>query len=94
MSDKTTQGVRVEMGAGDELPQEMPVGGYAVDSKGLVWCRVPGSTSSLRAYRRLDLHQSVVHEDGTITVSPSILALGHDGVNWHGFLERGVWREV
>lgn len=35
-------------------------------------------------------HRVVEHEDRTITVSPSILY--PDG--WHGFLERGVWREV
>lgn len=30
----------------------------------------------------------VEHEDGTITVTPSIMDPG----GWHGFLERGVWR--
>lgn len=39
----------------------------------------------------------VEHEDGTITISPSIHL--HPTPNgsrsgWHGFLERGVWREV
>lgn len=34
-------------------------------------------------------HTVVEHEDGTITVSPSIF----DAPNgWHGWLERGVWR--
>lgn len=37
-------------------------------------------------------HQIVEHEDGTITVSPSI-AMQH-GQGWHGFLEHGVWRSV
>lgn len=45
----------------------------------------------------LDAHDVTEHEDGTITVSPSILvdrtvAGGHE--QWHGYLERGVWREV
>lgn len=35
-------------------------------------------------------HIVVEHDDGTITVSPSILMPG----KWHGYLERGVWREV
>lgn len=40
----------------------------------------------------LEAHTVVEHEDGTITVSPSILI--DDGRNkWHGYLERGVWRE-
>ncbi len=35
-------------------------------------------------------HQVEEHDDGTITVTPSIL----DPNGWHGYLERGVWREV
>lgn len=47
----------------------------------------------------LSNHDVVEHEDGTITVSPSILVTGYDDeknetVVWHGYLERGVWREV
>ena len=46
----------------------------------------------------LAAHDVVEHEDGTITVSPSILisepvAEGSSKVLWHGYLERGVWRE-
>jgi hypothetical protein len=37
-------------------------------------------------------HQVTEHDDGTITVSPSIAC--DNGISkWHGFLERGVWRE-
>ena len=39
-------------------------------------------------------HNITEHEDGTITVSPSILIKRYDGKQWHGYLERGVWREV
>jgi hypothetical protein len=42
-------------------------------------------------------HQVTEHEDGTITVSESILIMGWDDageVKWHGYLERGVWRRV
>lgn len=42
----------------------------------------------------LDKHTVVEHEDGTITVSPSILCGAGMGDAWHGYLERGVWREV
>lgn len=38
-------------------------------------------------------HKVIEHEDGTITVSPSILISDNAGPLWHGFLERGVWRE-
>jgi hypothetical protein len=38
-------------------------------------------------------HEVVEHEDGTITVSPSILI--DDGeAKWHGYLERGIWRQA
>jgi hypothetical protein len=37
-------------------------------------------------------HTVTEHEDGTITVSPSILDNSPGG--WHGYLERGVWRSV
>jgi hypothetical protein len=46
----------------------------------------------------LAAHSVIEHEDGTITVSPSILITpcrtGEDrAMSWHGFLEKGVWRE-
>lgn len=50
-------------------------------------CVVPhGMRGSLRG------HEITVHEDGTITASPSIWMTGER--TWHGFLERGMWREV
>lgn len=39
-------------------------------------------------------HEVVEHQDGTITVSPSILVGKDTGPVWHGYLERGIWREV
>jgi hypothetical protein len=45
---------------------------------------------------RLALHTVVEHEDGTITVTPSILTTGHDSgtkTTRHGYLTRGVWDE-
>jgi len=49
----------------------------------------------------LENHTVVEHEDGTITVSPSILHRDFkrvDGervvdIQVHGFLERGIWRD-
>lgn len=32
------------------------------------------------------------HDDGTITISPSLFFNSPHG--WHGFLERGIWRSV
>lgn len=50
-------------------------------------CCPSGHVASIRN------HKVVEHEDGTITVSPSILINWGDN-QWHGFLEKGIWREV
>ncbi len=42
----------------------------------------------------LAAHSVTEHEDGTITVAPSIKADESSIGVWHGYLERGVWREV
>lgn len=35
------------------------------------------------------------HEDGTITINPSIwYRPGEGDTEWHGFLQRGIWREA
>ena len=41
-------------------------------------------------------HKVIEHEDGTITVSPSIQTSAPEPSPryWHGYLERGVWRAV
>jgi hypothetical protein len=45
-------------------------------------------------FGNISRHTVTPHEDGSITVSPSILvSVGKDGQSWHGFLEHGVWRE-
>lgn len=43
-------------------------------------------------YANLSSHEVVEHSDGTITVSPSILVTSHHGT-WHGYLEKGEWKE-
>jgi hypothetical protein len=42
----------------------------------------------------LGAHEVEEHEDGTITVSPSILVSDPSGKLYHGFLRRGVWSEA
>lgn len=53
-------------------------------------CTPSGWIGSLRA------HTIVEHEDGTISVTPSILV--HEGAaerrQWHGYLTNGQWSEV
>jgi hypothetical protein len=56
------------------------------------WCSSPNGHIG-----GLGNHTIVEHDDGTITVSPSIVISGSDAQGkpvelWHGFLERGVWR--
>jgi hypothetical protein len=69
--------------------------GYMKDSDGTWQCHAPceggGTLGNLSA------HKVVEHEDGTITVSPSILIRSGDGQggwieSFHGYLEHGVWR--
>jgi hypothetical protein len=67
-------------------------------------CPVPRDEQGFLLIAALCAHHVVEHDDGTITVSPSILVGGdYSGVatrewvdkhTWHGFLEHGVWREA
>jgi hypothetical protein len=62
------------------------------DNTGTWFCRVPGAPAGV--WGNLADHQVTEHDDGTITVSPSILVDGGSRFQWHGYLERGQWREV
>lgn len=72
----------------------MDKGDYGKYPDGDWWCCTPnGHMGNLKG------HDVVEHEDGTITVSPLILVEEDDESGnpvevWHGYLERGVWREV
>lgn len=44
-------------------------------------------------HANLSAHEVTEHEDGTITVSPSILVTSHEG-QWHGYLRKGEWEKV
>jgi hypothetical protein len=70
---------------------EMEPGDYGRPrSEGMWVCRSPSGRGG-----NLSGHTVTEHEDGTITVSPSILIdWGEPGEQWHGYLERGSWREV
>lgn len=63
-------------------------GEYGKGTDGVWYGRPPGNHMG-----SLERHEVTEHEDGTITVAPSILI--DDGRSqWHGYLERGVWRAV
>ena len=85
--DKKTQGRRVPM---EEDYYDLSQGEYGQTVDG--WFFSPPTEQHL-GVGGLGKHTITEHEDGTITVSPSILFESHKGT-WHGYLERGVWREV
>ena len=65
-------------------------GDYGKGADGIWYARPPGVPM-----RSSENHEVTEHEDGTISVSPSILVqeeFGVHTVSWHGFLEHGVWR--
>jgi hypothetical protein len=68
-------------------------GDYGYNEKARFWeARPPNSHTG-----GLKNHTVIEHEDGTITVSPSILITNNRASGyevWHGYLERGIWREV
>ena len=78
------QGRRVENVGAMEKP-----GDYCLVNDGAaLWMLLPSGVQG-----RIDTDGWTIteHDDGTVTVSPSI----HDAPDgWHGFLERGVWRGV
>jgi hypothetical protein len=84
------QGIRVREWDGQALLNE---GEYAQSPNGGTWyCCAPGNYLG-----NLGAHSVIEHEDGSITVSPSILisTTDHKGNRhelWHGYIERGVWR--
>lgn len=72
-------------------PHEMSAGDYGQfkrDANNWYASTPNGETANLSA------HSVTEHEDGTITVSPSILVSTRGLELWHGYLERGVWRSV
>jgi len=65
-------------------------GEYGINPKDGKWyARCPDSQYCCN----LDGHKVEEHEDGTITVSPSILLKLGDGTEiYHGHLKRGIWK--
>lgn len=53
-----------------------------------IWCMSPNGYGPMH----LSTWTLTEHEDGTATVSPSIFCDPPNG--WHGFLQRGEWREA
>lgn len=56
------------------------------------WCCATPSDPILSGSLRN--HTVVEHDDGTITVEPSILIHRGTGERWHGFLRAGIWERL
>ena len=65
-------------------------GDYGKEADGTWMFRCPDPDIHLGSLER---HTVTEHEDGTITVSPSILIRHGDDKSWHGYLKRGVWQQ-
>lgn len=87
------QAVRLEeLGDDADLPEDLDDSKVCYwQSPGGWWIYLPGG-----GIGRLWAHSVAWHDDGTITVAPSIAMRGTNDGGWkrHGFLERGIWREV
>ncbi len=71
---------------GDLLLRE---GDYGQAKDGTWMARPPGQHTGC-----LSAHKVEEHDDGTITVTPSILINCPPEAAWHGYLTKGEWREV
>lgn len=71
----------------------LAAGDYGKDPRDGVWyVRAPGTT----LLGSLANHEVMEHDDGTITAAPSIRIRSYAGdreITWHGYLQRGVWKE-
>lgn len=91
MNDEIKAGRRVYVNEQGELP--LAEGDYGFHPVSGWQCRPFGFHAA-----GIGKHEVVEHEDGTITVSPSILLTDFDErgneIQWHGYLERGTYRKA
>lgn len=65
-------------------------GDYGQEKNGSWSVRPPGQNAG-----GIPHHEVVEEEDGTITVSPSIVLTDENDVQlWHGYLKVGIWSEA
>lgn len=75
----------------DRTDDSIPQSGEYGKASDAHWQCCPPDTDLIG---NLSSHKVTEHADGTITVAPSILIRHWSGKEWHGYLERGVWRKV
>lgn len=73
----------------EDQERHLQAGEYGKDALDGFWRARPPETELVA---NLGKHEVTEHEDGTITVSPSIGVHQSNVGTWHGYLERGVWR--
>ena len=76
------------VGQRNDIPPHLMKPGDFGKWEGVWYCRPPWK----HALGNLARHKVEEHDDGTITVSPSILIDCGERETWHGYLEHGVWR--
>jgi hypothetical protein len=87
MQGELVKGERVDIASLTELT----LGQYA-RHKGTWYACCPNGLIA-----NLGRHTVTPHEDGSITVSPSILCTGANDsgdIRWHGMLEKGIWKDM
>jgi hypothetical protein len=79
---------------GDDIEPHLYEPGDYGRWNGTWYCKTPSNAEGNSFLGNLSGHDVREHEDGTLTVSPSILVSEGraDREVWHGFLERGIWR--
>lgn len=74
-----------------KAPYQLEPGEYTKAEDGW-WARTPTAPTLLASLKN---HQVEEHEDGTITVSPSILVeVPGTTLRWHGYLKDGNWQAL
>lgn len=80
-----------------KAPHELSPGEYGKwESSGVAWRKAGddnwyGAPPGTDLVANLAAHKIEEHEDGTITVTPSILVSNREA-SWHGYLTRGNWQ--
>lgn len=68
-------------------------GDYMKDPRDGHWYAIPPTATGHLYPASIAAHEVEEHEDGTITVSPSLLITEPPNWRYHGYLRRGEWTE-
>ena len=101
------KGRRIDESPTFDFHRDLEPGDYGLSEHGMWWLVAPNGDQGIIDPK---WHTVTEHEDGAITVTPSLNYLrgwrpgpdsppvnftpGHGALRWHGWLERGVWRSA